>query len=151
MRPPGVVEDRDKWLWLYAAIEPRSGRSFFLLLPCLDSRGFALFVRSLRRQYRRPRLGVVLDNSPSHVSQQVSWPRHIVPLRLPPYSPELNPVERFFKELRGALANQVFANLDALERAVSRAVRHWRAQPQTLSQLTCNPWWRDGLQVIRTL
>jgi transposase len=119
IRPPWVVEDRYEWLWLDAAVEPHSGRSFFLLLPCLDSRCFALFLRSVRRQYRRPRLGVVLDNSPSHVSQQVAWPRHVVPLRLPPYSPELNPVERFFKELRGELANQVFANLNALERAAA--------------------------------
>ena len=71
IRPLWGVEDRYEWLWLYAAIEPRTGRSFFLLLPSLESRCFALFVRGLRRHYHRSRLGVVLDNSPSHVSQQV--------------------------------------------------------------------------------
>lgn len=150
IRPPWVVADRYEWLWVYAALEPSTGRSFFLLLPCLDSRCFTLFVRRLRRQYRRSRLGVVLDNSPSHVSQQVNWPRQVVPLHLPPYSPELNPVERFFKELRGALANRLFANLDALERAVLRAVRRWRAHPQQLSQLTFYPWWREGLRAVQT-
>jgi hypothetical protein len=84
IRPPGVVEDRCEWLWLSAAREPRTGRSVFLLLPSLESHCFALFVRGLRRHYRRSRVGVVLTNSPSHVSQQVRWPRYVVPLRLPP-------------------------------------------------------------------
>jgi transposase len=150
-RPPWVVEDRYEWLWLYAAVEPCSGQSFFLLLPCLDSRCFALFVKGLRRRYRRHRVGVVLDNSPSHTSHRVAWPRHMLPLRLPPYSPELNPVERFFKELRRRLANRIFASLESLERVVIRTLHHWQDSPRALSQLTFYPWWRDGLQAIQTL
>lgn len=42
IRPPWVVEDRYEWLWRYAAAEPCSGQSFFLLLPGLDSRCFTL-------------------------------------------------------------------------------------------------------------
>jgi putative transposase len=145
-----VVEDRYEWVWLYAAIAPRTGQSFFLLLPGLESRCFTLFLRGLRRQYRRHRLGVVLDNSPSHVSQQVAWPKHLVPLRLPPYSPELNPVERFFKELRARLANRLFESLEALERTLMRALRHWRDRPHHLSRLTFYPWWRQGVQTIQT-
>lgn len=145
-----MVEDRYEWLWLYAAIAPRSGQSFFLLLPGLESRCFTLFLREFRRRYRRPRLGLVLDNSPAHVSQQVAWPTRVVPLRLPPYSPELNPVERFFKELRARLANQIFNSIEALEKAVIDALRSWQKQPQQLSQLTFYPWWRQGLQDIQT-
>jgi transposase len=73
-----------------------------------------------------------------------------VPLHLPPYSPELNPVERFFKELRAQLANRIFDNLDARERVLIRALRHWRDKPQQLSQLTFYPWWRQGCQSIQT-
>lgn len=151
LRPPWVVEDRYEWLWLYAAIAPRSGQSFFLLLPGLESRCFTLFLRALRRRYRRHRLGVVLDNSPAHVSHQVAWPPQVVPLRLPPYSPELNPVERFFKELRARLANQLFESIEALEKAVVGALRDWQDKPQQLSRLTFYPWWREGLQTMRTL
>lgn len=130
---PGWFEDRYEWLGLYAAVEPRTGKSFFLLLPGLDSPCFTLFVKELRPKYRRHRLGVVLDNSPSHTSHQVSWPPHMVPLRLPPYSPELNPVERFFKELRSRLANKVFDSLATLERTLVGTVQHWRGTPVALS------------------
>ena len=148
--PPWVVADRYEWVWLYAAVEPRSGKSFFLLLPCLDSQCFTLFLRRFRQRMRSWSLGVVLDNSPSHLSQHVKWPAGVTPLRLPPYSPELNPVERLFKELRGQLANKVFDTLEALETVLTQTVRAWQENPQALTHLTYYPWWRAGLESIPT-
>lgn len=150
VRPPWVVEDRYEWLWLYAAVEPCSGKSFFLLLPCLDSQCFTLFLKRFRQHFRSRSLGLVLDNSPSHTSGQVSWPAGVTPLRLPPYSPELSPAERFFEELRDELANEVFEDLAALETALTQAVRRWQDNPRALAQLPFYPWWRTGLQTITT-
>lgn len=66
---------------------------------------------------------LVCDGSGSHRSERVTWPEGITPLPLPPYSPELNPAERLFEELRAALANQVFDDLDALDQALTDALR----------------------------
>jgi transposase len=126
LRPPWVVADRYEWLWLYAAVEPRSGKSFFLLLPCLDAQCFTLFLQRFRHTRRPKHVGLVLDNSPSHISGQVKWPKGVTPLRLPPCSPELNPVERFFKELRSQLANKAFDNLEALEAPLTYTLRTCR-------------------------
>ena len=71
-------------------------------------------------------------------------------LRLPPYSPELNPVERLFKELRSQLANIVFANLEALETTLTQTVRAWQGNRQALTHLTYSPWWREGVESIPT-
>jgi transposase len=150
LRPPWVVADRYEWLWLYAAVEPRSEKSFFLLLPCLDTQCFTLFLQRFRHTRRPKHVGLVLDNSPSHISGQVKWPKGVTPLRLPPYSPELNPVERFFKELRSQLANKVFENLEALEATLTHTLRTWQGNRQALSHLTYYPWWRDGLKSIPT-
>ncbi len=43
-------------------------------------------------------------------------------LLLPPYSPELNPVERWFEALRATLSNQLFATIDALDQALTQAI-----------------------------
>ncbi len=95
-------------------------------------------------------LGVVLDNSPSHIGQQVKWPAGVTPLRLPPYSPELNPVERLLKELRGQLANKVFEDLEALETTLMETVRAWQGNRKALTHLTYSPWWREGIESIPT-
>jgi len=69
---------------------------------------------------------------------------------LPAYSPELNPVERLFKELREQLSNQVFESLEALEQVLEQELgRYWK-NPSLLVQLTAYPWWREGVQYITT-
>jgi transposase len=80
----------------------------------------------------------------------VKWPKGVTPLRFPPYSPELNPVERFFKELRSQLATKVFEDLEALEATLPHTLRTWQGNRQALSHLTSYPWWRDGLKSIPT-
>jgi transposase len=150
VRPSWIVEDRYEWLWLYAAIEPTTGESFFLCLPRLDGPCFELFLQEFRHAFPETRVTLVCDNSGSHTSGQVAWPQGLTPLGLPAYSPELNPTERLFKELREALANQVFDNLDDLEQALTAALRPYWEHPQTLGRLTAYPWWRQGVAYIMT-
>jgi hypothetical protein len=68
---------------------------------------------------------VILDGAGWHRSQGLVVPGNITLLALPPYSPELNPVERIWHYLRSHwLANSVFASLanimDACEMAWNR-------------------------------
>jgi putative transposase len=95
-------------------------------------------------------MAVVLDNSGAHTSHHVTWPDGIEPVALPAYSPELNPGERWFKELRAPLSNQVHDHLEALEAALTQALRPYWQHPNSLVQLTAYPWWREGVQYITT-
>ena len=71
-------------------------------------------------------------------------------LLLPPYSPELNPVERWFEALRATLSNQLFATIDALDQALTQALQpYWEHTPR-LVQLTRFTWWRKATDNIRT-
>ena len=63
-------------------------------------------------------------------------PHNITLLRLPPYSPELNPVENVWAFLRGnQLSNRVFAGYDAIVEACCNAWNWLIAQPETISTL----------------
>jgi transposase len=95
-------------------------------------------------------MAVVLENRGAHTSGHVAWPDGITPPRLPAYSPELNPGERWFKEWREPLANQVHPSLEALEETLTAALRLDWEHPQALVQLTAYPWWREGVQYITT-
>jgi len=59
---------------------------------------------------------------------------------LPPYSPELNPVERLFKELRRELKNRVFESLAAVEEAVIEAVKPFLKDSTRVKKLTFYGW-----------
>jgi len=150
-RPPWVYDDQYEWLWLYAAVEPTTGHSFCLLLPRLDGACFELFLREWRQAFPDGRVAVVLDNSGAHTSHRITWPSGIEPVHLQAYSPELNPREQWFKELREPLANQVHDRLEVLETALTKALRPYWEHPETLVQLTAYPWWQDGIQYITIL
>lgn len=153
VRPRWVVEDAYEWRWLYAAVEPTSGQSVFLLLPGVDRVCLQVFLDTLRHQTGTARIGVVLDGSGAHTAKDRVWPEGIVPLPLPPYSPELNPAEHIFQHLRSRLANQIFADLAALEEAIIAVLREFWDDPTILQHLTGFDWWLaafDEVDAIRT-
>ena len=126
VRPPWLVHDRYEWLWLYAAVEPATGRSFFLLLPRLTKEWFGGFLERFAQEVGGARVGLVLDGSGSHRAA-LSWPEHVVPLPLPRYSPELNPSQAGQPHLRhpprvGGNPHRPPAPL--LDPAVRRAATH---------------------------
>lgn len=147
-RPPWVVADAYEWLWVYGAVEPLTGACIVLLLPGVDTACVQVFLEHFGAQVTGQRVGLVLDGAGSHRSTDLVWPEHVVPLALPPYSPELNPVERLFEHLRATLSNQVFDDLAALEVVLTEELRHFWAAPERLRSLTGYPWWLKGTESI---
>ncbi|HZY57970.1 MAG TPA: IS630 family transposase [Rubrobacteraceae bacterium] len=148
VRPPWIVQHVYKWSWLYAAVEPTTGESFCLYLPHLDANCFEVFLEHLSRAYPEHRLVLVLDNAPAHLAGGLELPENITLLPLPTYSPELNPVERWFEEFRRALANIRFESIDALHRATTRVIEPYWHDPAKLGQLTGFPWWRKAVEQL---
>ncbi len=147
-RPKWMYESHYEWLWVYVALEPKTGNSFFLLLPRIDSTCLQLFADRFGKYIGERKVGLVLDGAGSHRSGDVHWPQTVDTVRLPPYSPELNPAEQVFRYLRARLSNQLFGSLDALESALTSALERFWEQPQTLQSLTGYPWWLQAIEAI---
>ena len=122
-------------------MEPATGDSFCLYLPHLNGDCFEAFLRQMRRAYPGDEILLVLDQAGAHKSGQVEWPEGIEPLYLPPRSPELDPAERWFRELRGAISNVAHATLEVLAEAVTAAMRPYWEEPRLLARLVGYPWW----------
>lgn len=150
-RPPWIVDDRYEWVWVYIAVTTQTGECCCLLLPHVDTICLNVFLEAMRAEWQDGRIGVVLDGSGSHRSEKVTWPEAIVPLPLPPYSPELNPAEQFFRHLRKRLANAVFATLDDLRDALTQELERLWAHPKVVMRMTNYPWWRKGVKAITPL
>ena len=65
---------------------------------------------------------------------------------LPAYSPELNPVERFFEELRRRIANRVFGSLSELESALIEIIDEYCNDRERVRQLCGYPWIIEQIQ-----
>ncbi|MBD3184743.1 hypothetical protein GF312_20850, partial [Candidatus Poribacteria bacterium] len=73
-------------------------------------------------------------------------PDGINSIPLPAYSPELNPVERFFQELRRKIANRIFDSLEELEDTLSEALEEYFHDAEKVRELCAYPWFIKQIQ-----
>ena len=64
-------------------------------------------------------------------------------VRLPSYSPQLNPTERFFGEVRKGTANQLFETIDAQEEAITEKIVEYADDENKMKTLTGYGWIRE--------
>jgi hypothetical protein len=134
VKPHQLVLPRYEYTWLYGAAEPATGESFFYEMPALDSACFQCFLDEFSRAFPKNMNVLVIDGAPAHVARSLLIPDNVVLFRLPPYCPELNPMERVWQDLRNRLCIDLPAGLEALVCDVTRVVCEYT--PSILASLT---------------
>jgi len=141
VKPHQLVLPRYEYFWLFGATDPASGESFFLEMPALDLACFQVFVNELSRANRESMNVLVIDGAPAHTAGSLVIPDNVVLFRLPPYCPELNPMERVWQDLRKRLVAKLPAGLNALRDDVTRVVCDYT--PEILASVTGYPYLRQ--------
>jgi transposase len=114
----------------------------------MDSGCLEMFLKELSEAYPENHLLVVLDGAQSHRSQEIVCPENVDFLRLPAYSPELDPVERWFEEFRRELSNKAFETVELLQEALGQALLPYWEEPARLRQLTGFSWWVEAVNAL---
>lgn len=83
---------------------------------------------------------LILDGAGCHQENVLAEKSQLRIEKLPPACPELNPVERFFEELRKELANQVFEDIRAVEAKLEEVLKKYWEKPAIIKQLTLFPY-----------
>ncbi len=118
-------QTRYEWVDLYAAVEPATGESAALVAPNVNTGTMNAFLKILDVE-RKPdeHFVLIMDQAGWHKSRDLKLPAGITTLLLPPYSPELNPVENLWHYLRSHyLSNRTYEDYDALMAAGTQAYR----------------------------
>ena len=149
MAPKQPFEPLYEYYWLYGAVEPATGESHFWELPSLDAECFSFYLSKLASAYADTLNVVVLDNAPAHVAASVVVPENVVLVRLPPYCPELNPVERLWLSVRERIdvyEEAVRTRLEGLREHVGEIVQS--LTPDQLSSLTSYDYLRHAVNAL---
>jgi putative transposase len=97
----------------YGAVEPLTGESFFLVMHSCDTGSMNVFLQELSREYPRDKIILVCDGATWHKSKALEIPENIRIVLLPPATPEMNPIEQVWKEIRKrGFRNECFKTLD---------------------------------------
>lgn len=127
--------------YLFSAVSPLSGESFHLSrIDEFDSEAAHTFLLELKNKHPDKTVILVWDNAPCHRPQIHREIPGLIVLFLPPYSPELNPAERFFGELRKATANQIFKTVEDQEVAIEEKLNLLADDTKGMKELLGYEW-----------
>jgi len=127
--------------YLFSAVSPLSGDSFHLAgFEEMDTANTRFFLLELKKKHPDIHVIVVWDGAPCHRPQILHDIEGMTIICLPPYSPELNPAERFFEELRKATANQVFSTLHTYEEVIDERLRTIVSDYEGMKRLLGYDW-----------
>ena len=102
-----------EYRYAYGAVEPLTGDSFFLVLPWSNTTCMNLFLSELSKTYSDDFILLALDQASWHTTKRLIIPENIQLFFLLPCTPEMNPVEQVWKEIRKrGFKNEIFATLE---------------------------------------
>lgn len=125
VQPVGTVQQVFEWFYVYGAVEPTSGEHFFLELPYLNADMFQRFVDELGQAFPGSLNLLLLDNSGAHRAKRLVLPENVRLVFLPPYCPELNPIERLWRDLKDQIAWQLFDDGQSQRERVADLLREY--------------------------
>jgi transposase len=125
----------------YAAVSPWDGCLDFMTTEKMNIESMSHFLLHVSEAHKDEFIVMVVDGASSHKSKELNIPENVSLIRLPPYSPELNPAEQIWNVLRrNYFANRVFDSLNAATEQAELGLAEMAANKSAIRQLTNWPW-----------
>jgi len=144
--PPGVRPEVStqfirEYEYAFAAVSPQDGLLDTLVLPTVNTEAMSVFLAEVSRRHAEEFIVMVLDGAGWHKARRLLVPANMRLLSLPPWSPQLNPVEHVWDEVREKwFANRVFDSMSAVEEQLITALKTLEEDATRVASLTGFDW-----------
>lgn len=137
-----------EYTYAYAAVSPADGILDTLILPHVNTVCMQIFLDEVATRHPEDRIVMITDGAGWHNSESLLIPENMRLIKLPPYAPELNPVEHIWDDLREkSFHNRVFNSIDALEQHLSSSLREMELDNQRVHSITAWTWIINALLI----
>lgn len=127
-------------LYVFAAVAPSIGKLCTLVLPHANTEMMNLFLEHVSHTFSKYFIVMQIDQAGWHRSKALVIPENMRLITQPPYSPEVNPVEHIWDEIREKyFHNRVFPSLDALTDILCQALNQLADDQQRVTSMTNFP------------
>ena len=142
VKPTAPYQTKYQWGHLSAALEiDGDNASEFFFSPTLSLEVSDFFLRQLAESDESAHHVIMWDGAGFHQEAgSHPLPERIHVLQLPAYSPELNPVEKLFDQLKDEIGNALFDALDDIEAAIVRLLKQFCESPANVNTLIGQGW-----------
>jgi transposase len=141
-RPRAVRQTQYDYLYVLGAVCPSTGQSVGLLAPYLDTTIVNHFFEQFAQELDADVHAVLVwDQAGYHTANALKVPPNVSLIALPPYSPELNPVENLWHYLRSHYwSNRCYHDYDELTKAATHAWQHACLDPDLIKTVCATPY-----------
>ena len=138
-RPIVPCQHIREYRYAYGAVEPQEGESFFLVLPYCNTSCMNIFLHGLSETFPNDFILLVADGAAWHKSKGLKVPANIEIFPLPPYTPEMNPIEQIWEIIRErGFKNELFTTLEkVIDNLCDTIVSLSR---ETITSITARDW-----------
>jgi transposase len=152
LRPSAPYQTKYEWGYLYSALEvDGENAAEFACLPGVSLDLSRLFLERLAARDPEAEHVVIWDQAGFHPQPGLhELPERIQVLPLPPYSPELNPVEVIGDVIKDRIANTLWQTLESLEKALGEELRPIYESAERVRRLVSHPWLVDQVNATAT-
>ena len=126
-----------RWTYLFLVVDVRRGRMLWSWIDSMRSESIAAAVDGLK--HHSDIAALVWDGARGHRAERVE-DVGLPTIVQPPYSPELNPAERVFQEVRRWVEGRVYGSVDEKMEAVNSYLRELESNPGRVRSLTAWDW-----------
>lgn len=109
--------------WLFVAVNPATGCKVVMHSRKADTDAFNRHLRKISEKYKGRKVVLFVDGAGWHRSKKLKTPENVKIVIIPPYCPELNPVENFWKTVKRRLKNKTFRTMEELWAAIKPLIR----------------------------
>jgi transposase len=141
IRPSVPCQIVREYTYAYSAVSPLDGEMVSLILPYANTACMSLFLKEVSERYPEDKIMMVMDCAGWHRSKTLNIPENITLFPLPPYSPELNPVESIWDEIREkGFHNEVFNSMSLVETRLSNTIFNLELNKSRVKSITGWDW-----------
>jgi len=141
IRPVCHTQIIREYIYAYSAISPLDGMIESLIAPFATAETMSIFLQQVAERFPNEHIIMVMDKAAWHTSGKLSLPENISLCFLPPYSPQLNPVEHLWKEIRqNYFSNRIFRDMDAVENQLFKALVYMNEHSAYVKSFSLFQW-----------
>ena len=130
-----------QFTYVYGAVSPIEGQWDWMLAEKMNTETMSKFLAQVTAAHPQDFIVMIVDGASSHVSHDLRIPENIRLHRLPPYSPELNPQEHLWDEIREKLfPNRVFSDMKAVIGQLEKGLPDLASDRHRVQSITAWPW-----------
>jgi len=140
-RPEVPTHRVREYTHVFGSVCPQDGELISLILPHADTPAMSLYLAEVSGRHPHEHILMFMDRAGWHQAQALVVPDNITVDWLPPYSPQYNPQELVWREVRREpFGNHDFDSMDAVESALERRRRQLESSPTQIQSLTGFDW-----------